>query len=119
MIWCWQKKPLSAEDREIRDAILSLKTLKVRGGRVSIDPSEVLDQPGYLEARRQAAELVHGRPTHPAEPPTSADWAMVDALGKDAFVSKLSKNLEESRRRGLSLAEALGQLKSVPDETST
>lgn len=111
MIWFWHKKPLSPEDREIRDSILSLTTLKVRNGRVSIDPSEVLDRPGYLESRRQAADLVHGRP-----PTTSADWALVDALGIDAFVSKLSESLQQSRVQGLSLADALKQLKFVPNE---
>ncbi len=119
MIWFWQKKPMSPEDREIRDSILSLKTLKVRDGRVSVAPSEVLDRPGYIEERRRAAELVYGRSPQRAGLSIPADWAAVDALGMDSFVSKLSKSLEESRRRGLSLAEALGQLKSVPDETST
>lgn len=119
MAWFRQKKPLSAEDREIRDAILSLKTLKVRDGRVSIDPSEVVGRPGYLEARRQAAELVHGRLARPAEPTASADWDLVDALGIDAFVSKLSQSLQQSRVQGLSLADALKQLKFVPSELST
>lgn len=113
MAWFWQKKPMSAEDREIRDAILSLKTLKVRDGRVSVDPSEVVGQPGYLEARRQAAELVHG-----GRATTSADWGVVDALGVDVFVSKLLQSLQQSRVKGLSLAEALNQLKFFPNELS-
>jgi hypothetical protein len=119
MIWFWHKKPLSPEDREIRDSILSLKTLKVRDGRISVDPSEVLDQPGYLEARRQAAQLVHGRLARPAEPTTSADWAVVDALGMDAFVIKLSQSLQQSRSRGLSLTDALTRLKFVPNELTS
>lgn len=118
MIWFWQKKPMSPEAREIRDSILALRTLKCRDGRVSIDPCEVLGRPGYLEARRQAAELVHGRPTHPPEPATSADWAVVDTLGIDAFVSKLSQSLHQSRLQGLSLSEALNQLKFFPNELS-
>lgn len=119
MAWFRQKKPMSAEDREIREAILSLKTLKVRDGRVSVDPSEVVDRPGYLEARRQAAQLVYGRLARPAEPTTSADWAVVDSLGIDAFVSKLSQSLQQSRAQGLSLADALKRLKFVPSEMST
>lgn len=118
MAWFRQKKTMSPEAREVRDSILALKTLKVRGGRVSIDPSEVLDQPGYLEARRQAAELVHGHGTSPAEATNSADWALVDALGMDTFVGKLSQSLEQSRGQGLSLSEALRRLKFVPKELS-
>lgn len=118
MLWFWQKKTMSPEDRQIRDSILALKTLKYHQGRVSVAPSEVLDQPGYIEERRRAAELVHGRPTHPAEPTTSADWAMVDALGMDTFVGKLSQSLEQSRGQGLSLSEALRRLKFVPKELS-
>jgi hypothetical protein len=119
MIWFWQKKPMSPEAREVRDSILALKTLKVRCGRVSIDPSEVLDQPGYLEARRQAAELVHGHGTRPAEATNSADWALVDALGIDNFVSMILKSLQQSRSRGLSLTDALTRLKFVPNELTT
>lgn len=119
MAWFRQKKPMSAEDREIREAILSLKTLKVRDGRVSVDPSEVLDRPGYIEERRRAAELIYGRTPQRAGLSKPADWAVVDALGIDAFVGKLSQSLQQSRGQGLSLAEALDQLKFVPSELST
>jgi hypothetical protein len=116
-MWFWRNKPMSPEDREIRDSILSLKTLKYHEGRVSIDPSEVLDRPGYLEARRQAADLVHGRSTPPAEPTSSADWALIDASGMDNFLSELSESLHRSRCQGLTLSEALDQLKLIPGET--
>ncbi|OCX25495.1 hypothetical protein BBI10_02055 [Pseudomonas graminis] len=118
MAWFWQKKPMSPEDRQVRDSILALKTLKCRDGRVSIDPYEVLGRPGYLEARRRAADLVHGLPPRPAALATAADWALVDTVGMDIFVSKLSQSLEQSRGQGLSLSEALSQLKCVPNELS-
>ena len=57
------KTPVSPHEREITELITSLKTLTVRDGRVSIDPSEVLLQPGYLEDRKRAAQLV--KKTHP------------------------------------------------------
>lgn len=118
MAWFWQKKPMSPEDREVRDSILALKTLKCRDGRVSIDPCEVLGRPGYLEARRQAAELVHGHGTRPAEATNSADWALVDALGMDNYVSMISKSLQQSRSRGLSLTDALNRLEFILNEPS-
>lgn len=51
-------EPLSADERRVTESIRALKTLNVIQGRVSIDPSEVLDYPGYLESRQRAAEWV-------------------------------------------------------------
>lgn len=59
--WRWGSKQMSPHEREITESIKSLKTLTVRDGRVSIDPSEVLLQPGYLEDRKRAAQLVKHR----------------------------------------------------------
>lgn len=54
----WRATPLSARERAISNEIKALKTLTVEDGRVSIDPSEVLDRPGYLQDRVRAAALV-------------------------------------------------------------
>lgn len=35
---------MSEEDRDISDQIRKLKTLKVKGGHISIDPSEVVTE---------------------------------------------------------------------------
>lgn len=53
-------EPLSPKERAISESIKALKTLEVRQGRVSVDPSEVIDRQGYLDARRKAAGLVSG-----------------------------------------------------------
>lgn len=48
---------MSAEDREISDSIRKLKTLRVKDGHVSIDPSEVVTI-AYTEDRRDARRLL-------------------------------------------------------------
>lgn len=48
---------MSAEDREISDSIRKLKTLRVKDGHVSIDPSEVVTD-AYIEDRRDARRLL-------------------------------------------------------------
>jgi len=56
-------EPMSLAEREVSDSIKALKTLEVTQGRVSVDPSEVIGRPGYLDARRRAAVLIHA-PRH-------------------------------------------------------
>lgn len=48
---------MSAEDREISDSIRKLKTLRVRDGHISIDPSEVVTD-AYIQDRRDARRLL-------------------------------------------------------------
>lgn len=48
---------MSAEDREISDSIRKLKTLRVRDGHATIDPSEVVTD-AYIEDRRAARRLL-------------------------------------------------------------
>lgn len=55
MFW---EATLSESEREITRSLTALKTLRFEGGRVSIDPEEVLLQPGYLAARRAAGKLI-------------------------------------------------------------
>lgn len=55
MFW---RTTLTEEDREVTRSLKALKTLRIQGGRVSIEPEEVLLQPGYLLARRAAAVFI-------------------------------------------------------------
>jgi hypothetical protein len=52
-------KELSPAEREVTESLKALKTLSVCDGRVSIEPSEVLEYPGYQEARKRAAALLN------------------------------------------------------------
>ncbi len=55
---------LSPAEREVTESLRALKTLKVCGGRVSIEPSEVLEYPGYEESRQRAAALLKASKGH-------------------------------------------------------
>lgn len=48
---------LSQKDRAVTDSLKALRTLRCQVG-ISIDPGEVLGQPGYIEERRRGARLV-------------------------------------------------------------
>lgn len=49
---------MSAEEREISDSIKKLKSLKVVGGRVSIDASEVVTDK-FVKEREEARRLLN------------------------------------------------------------
>lgn len=72
-IMFWQRADVSDEEREITRSLKALKTLRFEGGRVSIDPEEVLHRPGYLDARRAAAALIR-------EPGRVWNWEAVDEI---------------------------------------
>lgn len=55
---------LSPAEREVTESLKALKTLKVSGGRVSVEPSEVLEYPGYQEARQRSAALLKASKGH-------------------------------------------------------
>lgn len=107
MRW-WKSKPLSDEEREISEAITSLKTLKVENGCVSISPSEVLEQPGYIQDRAEAGAIVRARQRHIA---CDASWDALDELGTQAFVAFVARELIRSRAEGLSLDAAITHLR--------
>lgn len=48
---------MSQEDRDISDQIRKLKTLKVKDGHISIDPSEVVTD-AFIRDRREARRLL-------------------------------------------------------------
>ena len=80
----WQRADESDEEREITRSLKALKTLRFERGRVSIDPEEVLHQPGYLEARRAAAALIR-------EPGRVWNWEAVDEVSLALLRATASK----------------------------
>lgn len=76
----WQRADVTGEEREITRSLKALKTLRFEKGRVSIDPEEVLHQPGYLDARRAAAALIR-------QPGRVRNWEAVDEVSLDLLRS--------------------------------
>ncbi|HEX8595981.1 MAG TPA: hypothetical protein VF682_22285 [Pseudomonas sp.] len=107
MRW-WKSKPLSDEESEISEAIKSLRTLRVENGCVSISPSEVLEQPGYMQDRAEAGARVRARQRHIA---CDASWDALDELGIQAFSALVARRLFQARAEGLSLDAAITQLR--------
>ncbi|MFR0713630.1 hypothetical protein ACLUS7_01095 [Enterobacterales bacterium BD_CKDN230030183-1A_HGKHYDSX7] len=101
-------KPLSLEEQKISESLKSLHTLRCEGGRVSVDPTEVLDRPGYLSSRTAAAALVSGM----SERPPVVDEAALDELGDLAL-----SNLLRSLQRGKTFEEAEAVLCEVMRES--
>lgn len=56
-MWGIPSKP--SERDHITESLRALKTLRCEHGRVSVDPLEVIDRPGYREARAAAARLIY------------------------------------------------------------
>ncbi len=117
--WPWIRKPLSSREQAITDSIKALKTLSVIDGRVSIDPREVLDQPGYIEARRQAAMLVRGPVNHQYCVNDDFGWSTVDELGAQGWSELVALNMQQARCHGLTYVEAIDRLKYLPLEGKT
>ncbi|MBD9399098.1 hypothetical protein [Pseudomonas sp. PDM11] len=57
LLWGAPGTRLSPEDREISESIRRLKTLKVKDGHVSIDPSEIVTD-AFIQDRRDARRLL-------------------------------------------------------------
>jgi len=110
----WKVKPLSVEDRLISDSIKVLKTLTVRDGRVSINASEILDQPGYLEARRRAAQLVRNYKAGASNSPYGLKWSAMDVVGIEELAAVIARSLQRSRQAGITYARAIEALKYMP-----
>lgn len=79
---------MTDEMRAITESIKALKTLKVEDGRVSIDPPEVLAQPGYLEERARVGDLVRARQLQVHA--LGVSWEAVDRMTIEAFSKALS-----------------------------
>ena len=96
--------PLTDAEQEITDSLKALKTLTCIDGRVSISPSEVLDRPGYREARVKAAALISGR----------AGQSTISCMRASSDLDlelAIARRLVRLRREGLGLNEALGVLR--------
>lgn len=99
-----QPETMTDAEQEISDSLKSLKTLRCIDGRVSISPSEVLDQPGYREARVKAAALISGRAGQTA-------ISRITALSDLDLELAIARRLVKLRREGLGLNEALSVLR--------
>ena len=95
---------LTDAEQEISNSIKALRTLSCVDGRVSISPNEVLDQPGYREARVKAAALISGRAGKAANP-------RMTALSDLDLELAIARRLVELRRKGVGLNEALSVLR--------
>jgi len=107
----WKARLLSDRDREITYSIKALKTLRVEDGRVSIDPIEVIGQPGYLEQRAQARALIRTGPE--ATEDAAVSWQAIERSGIDTFAEQVAIDLGKSREAGLSVDEALIALRHL------
>lgn len=105
---CVTGEPLSLEEQEITASLRALQTLRCEGGRVSVDPVEVIDRPGYRSARAAAAGLVSGMP----EPHAVIDEAGLNELG-DLVVRHMLRSLQ----RGKTFEEAKAVLQEVMCES--
>ena len=99
-----QPETLTDAEQEISDSLKALKTLRCIDGRVSISPSEVLDRPGYREARVKAAALIPGRAGQAA-------ISCITALSDLDLELAIARRLVKLRREGLGLNEALSVLR--------
>lgn len=100
---------VTAAEREISNSLKALRTLTYKDGRVSIDPQEVLNQPGYLEARIYAGSVVRKR--HRELFARRATWAALDDIGLMLFSEMVASQLIADRQAGVSLDEAILKLK--------
>ncbi|HDS1792740.1 hypothetical protein [Pseudomonas putida] len=90
-------EPLSLEEQEISESLKALRTLRYENGRVSVDPEEILDRPGYLLARAAAADLVNG---------ARADQRVIDQTALDELGDLAVRHLLRSLQRGKTFEEA-------------
>ncbi|RII76595.1 hypothetical protein D0894_15630 [Pseudomonas monteilii] len=108
----WRQPPLSEVEQEVTASIKALQTLEVHEGRVSISPSEVVGQPGYLEARRQAAALVR-RHSGLTNHQRFESWSDVDSVGMEAYMAYVRSSLLRQRAEGIPLGQALQRMTDV------
>lgn len=106
----WKSKSISEEAMAVTASIKALKTLTFKDGRVSIQPEEVLTQPGYEEARRQAARLV----LPPAGTGCTFDkqltWCLADC---DELAAQIARRLKWAKAAGMTYAEVLSELEEL------
>lgn len=101
-------KPLSLEEQVISESLKALRTLRYESGRVSVDPEEVLNRPGYLTARAAAADIVNG---------VRADHRVIDEAALHELVDLMVRHLLRSLQRGKTFEEAEAVLCEVMRES--
>ncbi|WP_447741790.1 hypothetical protein [Pseudomonas laurentiana] len=104
---CVTGKPLSLEEQEISASLRGLQTLRCEGGRVSVDPVEVIDRPGYRSARAAAAALVSGVPEREQ---------VISEVALDEFGDLVVRHLLRSLQRGNTFEQAQALLNEVLHE---
>jgi hypothetical protein len=105
----WTVPQMTDAERKVSESLKALHTLTYKEGRVSIDPQEVLNQPGYLEARIYAGSIVRKKHRGLAAP--GATWSALDDLGVMLFSEMVASQLIADRQAGVSLDEAISKLK--------
>jgi hypothetical protein len=90
-------------------ALKVLKTLSFRYGRVSIEPEEVLCQPGYVEARRHATNLVRNPTCSGRTFVSTPSWLLTDC---EALAVRIASSLRQSRASGMSCLQALAEIEA-------
>lgn len=103
----WSRK-MSERDREITESLKALTTLRMEQGRVSIDPCEVIDRPGYLQARTAARELVRLVTPDPAH---RLNWQALEEPDVAHIAELIALHLLGEKQKGRTLDEAIKSLR--------
>ena len=106
----WKSKQISDEDIAVTASIKALKTLTFKDGRVSIQPEEVLTQPGYQEARRQAARFLRSPACTNCPSDKQLTWCLADC---DELATQIAKRLKRAKAAGMTYAEVLPELEDL------
>jgi hypothetical protein len=105
-----KSKQISDEDIAVTASIKALKTLTFKDGRVSIQPEEVLTQPGYEEARRQAARFVRPAACTGCTSDRQLTWCLADC---DELAPQIARRLKRAKAAGMTYAEVLSKLENL------
>lgn len=115
-MWFRKERAPDGDAQAVTDSIKSLKTLTCRDGRVSVDPREILEWPGYQEARRSAAALVRQPWSQHSRSQAPSDWRSFDEIGVEAWVTEAISVMLKARASGECFFGAIEQLKHLRAE---
>ncbi|MCJ7853086.1 DUF6957 family protein [Pseudomonas monteilii] len=106
----FKPKALTELEKEITASLKALKTLSCVDGRLSVEPTEVVDRPGYEAARTAAASL-----THKVNDSAGRRWSQ---LSDEDLTELIASQILQARAAGLSVDDALRSLRTnlVGDE---
>lgn len=100
----FKPKALTELEKEITASLKALKTLSCVDGRVSVEPTEVVDRPGYEAARTAAASL-----THQGSDSAFGSWSQ---LSDEDLTELIASQILKARAAGLSVDDALRSLRT-------